>query len=283
MASWEIGLHDKSTGKKLIIKTDGSAVTEDRVYILPDTGGNLLTQEHLANPANFPAAFKDAIKGEKGTGISSITWISTTDISNQQGKPGATDTYRILFSDGTASQFTVTNGQTTAAIDSMVNAAVATLVGSAPASLDTLQELAAAIGNNSDFYNTIIQALAQKADTSSIYTKSQIDTFVAGLKTVPQVSKSAAYTLALTDGGSSIDTTAQVNIPLSTTANFPIGAIITVTNMSASTINITPVAGVTLRQAGTTNTGARTLAAYGLSTLRKVATDTWLIAGAGVQ
>ena len=38
----------------------------------------------------------------------------------------------------------------------------------------------------------------------------------------------------------------------------------------------------TLRLAGTATTGARTLAGYGMCTLRKVATTTWFAAGAGL-
>lgn len=283
MASWEIKLHDKTSGKNLIIKTDGSAINEDRTYILPDTGGNLLTQEHLADPANFPAAFLTAIRGTQGVGISGITWIATTDISNHQGVAGATDTYRIGLSDGSSSQFTVTNGQTVGALDTMINSALSALVGSAPASLNTLQELAAAINNNADFYNTIIQAIALKADAGTVYTKTQVDAFVASLKTIPQISKSVAYTLALSDGGNGIDTSAGIVIPLASAVNFPIGAIITITNMSAADITIIPTVGVTLRQAGTTNVGDRAMSSYGVCTLRKVATDTWIVAGAGVK
>lgn len=102
------------------------------------------------------------------------------------------------------------------------------------------------------------------------------------LKTSQNI-KSTAYTLALTDRGKSIDTTAGVTVPLNTSVAFPIGSVITITNTSASAIPITQTSGVTLRQAGTTNTGNRTLAAYGMATLRKVATDTWFIGGAGVS
>ena len=62
---------------------------------------------------------------------------------------------------------------------------------------------------------------------------------------------------------------------------FPIGAAITIFNNSASnqTISITTD---TLRQAGTANTGSRTLAQYGLATIVKVTSTVWVISGAGV-
>lgn len=47
-------------------------------------------------------------------------------------------------------------------------AAVAALVGSSPAALDTLQELGAALGNDPHFATTIVNALAGKATTGDL-------------------------------------------------------------------------------------------------------------------
>jgi len=101
------------------------------------------------------------------------------------------------------------------------------------------------------------------------------------LRDVPPVAKTAAYTLALTDRGQGLDTTAGITIPANAAVAFPTGATVLVTNTSASTISITPAAGVTLRLGGTTKAGARTLAGYGVATLRKIGVDTWIIVGAG--
>jgi hypothetical protein len=49
-------------------------------------------------------------------------------------------------------------------------------------------------------------------------------------------------------------------------------------NNSASTQSVS-ITTDTLRQAGTTNTGTRTLAAYGVATLIKVASTVWVISG----
>jgi hypothetical protein len=61
-----------------------------------------------------------------------------------------------------------------------------------------------------------------------------------------------------------------------------VGTAIVVFNNSGSnqTISITTD---TLRQAGTANTGSRTLAQYGLVTCVKVASTTWVISGAGLS
>jgi hypothetical protein len=100
-----------------------------------------------------------------------------------------------------------------------------------------------------------------------------------GYKGLPQNSQTSSYTLALADIGKHISiTTGGVVIPANGTVAFPIGATIVVFNNSGSnqTISITTD---TLRQAGTANTGSRTLAQYGLATCVKVTATTWVVSG----
>ena len=58
----------------------------------------------------------------------------------------------------------------TYATKAYVDTATANLVDSAPATLDTLNELAAALGDDANFSTTITNSLANKADTSSLAT-----------------------------------------------------------------------------------------------------------------
>ena len=104
-----------------------------------------------------------------------------------------------------------------------------------------------------------------------------------GYKGIPQNARTSAYTLALSDQGKHISiTTGGVTIPANGSVAFPVGTTIVVYNNSGSnqTISITTD---TLRQAGTSATGSRTLAQYGLATLVKVSSTTWVISGAGVS
>lgn len=104
-----------------------------------------------------------------------------------------------------------------------------------------------------------------------------------GYKGLPQNSQTASYTLALSDMGKHISiTTGGVVIPANASVAFPIGSAIVIYNNSGSnqTISITTD---TLRQAGTANTGSRTLAQYGLCTVTKVAATVWVISGAGIS
>jgi len=100
-----------------------------------------------------------------------------------------------------------------------------------------------------------------------------------GYKGLPVTSKTASYTLALADAGTMISTTTGgVVIPANASVAFPIGASIVIYNNSnaGQTLSITTD---TLRQAGTASTGTRTIAAYGVCTVIKVASTTWVVSG----
>lgn len=103
-----------------------------------------------------------------------------------------------------------------------------------------------------------------------------------GYRGAPQNAQTAAYQLALTDNGKHISiTTGGITIPANSAAAFPIGATVVIYNNSGSSQTIA-ITTDTLRQAGTTNTGTRTLANYGLATCVKVASTVWAITGAGL-
>jgi hypothetical protein len=104
-----------------------------------------------------------------------------------------------------------------------------------------------------------------------------------GYKGLPQNSQTASYTLVLADMGKHISiTTGGIVIPANGTTAFPVGTTIIVYNNSGSSQLVT-ISTDTLRQAGTSNTGTRNLAGYGLATLVKVGTTVWVISGAGVS
>lgn len=105
-----------------------------------------------------------------------------------------------------------------------------------------------------------------------------------GYKDIPQNVQNGAYQFALTDRGEHVYHTAAgahvYTIPTHATTAFPIGATITcVAGAASGNVTITPAGGVTLRQGGTTNVGARVLAANGMCTMLQVAQDEWFIKG----
>jgi hypothetical protein len=128
--------------------------------------------------------------------------------------------------------------------------------------------------------NTDITALDQDVTITATGT---IAADSIGFRGLPQNSQTGAYTLALSDAGKHISiTTGGVVIPANGSVAFPVGSTMVIFNNSGSnqTISITTD---TLRQAGTANTGSRTLAQYGLVTCVKVASTTWVISGAGLS
>lgn len=101
-----------------------------------------------------------------------------------------------------------------------------------------------------------------------------------GYKGLPQNSRTASYTLALSDMGKHISiTTGGVVIPDNGTLSFPIGATVVIYNNSSSTQTISILPTDTLRLAGTASTGTRTLAQRGLATCVKVEAGTWVVSG----
>lgn len=128
--------------------------------------------------------------------------------------------------------------------------------------------------------NTDITALDQDVTITATGT---IAANSLGYRGLPQNSQTASYTLALADAGKHISiTTGGVVIPANSSIAFPVGTAIVVFNNSGTSQNIS-ITTDTLRQAGTANTGTRTLAQYGLATCVKVASTTWVISGAGVS
>lgn len=120
--------------------------------------------------------------------------------------------------------------------------------------------------------------ILQTTGTSADFPMSQA-AITNAIAKIPSVPKSAAYTVVAADKGKSIDTTAHVTIPASV---FAVGDVIVVTNTSTTNSKITPASGVTIRLAGSASTGARTLAGYGVATLRMASNNVWFASGAGL-
>jgi hypothetical protein len=124
-----------------------------------------------------------------------------------------------------------------------------------------------------------------KLDVIQTFTAAQ--TFTGGisdgsgsLRTLPQNSKTSAYTLLATDTGKHINiTTGGVTVP---SAVFSPGDIVTIFNNSGTSQSIVQGASTTLRLAGSATTGTRTLAQYGVATVLCVASNTFVVSGGGL-
>jgi hypothetical protein len=100
------------------------------------------------------------------------------------------------------------------------------------------------------------------------------------VRQLPINNQTSAYVLVASDAGKTISiTTGGVTV---NTGIFSAGDNITIYNNSGSSQTITQGT-ATIRQAGTANTGNRTLAQYGVCTLLCVASGTFVISGAGLS
>lgn len=98
--------------------------------------------------------------------------------------------------------------------------------------------------------------------------------------TITANTQTASYVLVLTDAGKAVEmNVASANtltVPPNSSVAFPVGTVLEVHQYGAGQTTVTPGSGVTLRAHG----GAlKTAAQYAVVSLRKRATDEWVVAG----
>ena len=160
---------------------------------------------------------------------------------------------------------------TTPVISSISNTGTITL----PTSTDTL------VGR------TTTDTLTNKTVNISSNTFTVDGTDAVGFLNTPVLSKSADYTLVLTDSGKTIfhpssDTNNRTfTIPANSSVAYPIGSVVTFTNLSTNDLTIA-ITTDTMYLANDGSTGSRTLAQYGIASAVKLESTTWLISGNGL-
>jgi hypothetical protein len=159
--------------------------------------------------------------------------------------------------------------------------------------------------SNIEFYNTVTgannQSLGMVLDASqkltvtgniagaNISTTGNIsgntNGYTIGYLNIPQVAASNT-TIALSDAGKHYYSTSAGNftltIPNNASASFATGTAISIVVQSAGNVLVNAVSGVNLYMAGNSTAANRVVSNYGMATLLKVATDTWMINGTGV-
>jgi hypothetical protein len=124
-------------------------------------------------------------------------------------------------------------------------------------------------------------AITLNGSTGISVTTGTVSDQIGDLRDVPINNQTSAYILAASDEGKTVSiTTGGVTVNANILAA---GAIVSIYNNSGSNQTITQGATVTMRQAGTANTGNRTLAQYGVCTVLCVASNTFVISGAGIS
>ena len=160
-----------------------------------DLNGKITT---VSGRVNTISGAVDNINGSLGT------YATKTELKNYLPLSGGTLTGRLNANQGvamsgkTASDLLNGAGSTTA-VSSIVSSAATTVRGSAPAGLDTLGEIAASIGNSTNFSGAMDTKLAAKVDKAD-----QLATVVTGVNTAATYSANSVsirHTRKQLDGG----------------------------------------------------------------------------------
>jgi hypothetical protein len=172
-------------------------------------------------------------------------------------------------------------------------AQVNAVIASAPAALDTLEELAAALGDDANFATTVTNSLSEKAPiadptfTGTVTVSASGVAFSDGTQTkagVPSIStisqKTGSYTLSsLAERDSVIEigssTAATLTIPTDSAVNYPVGTSIDVIQTGSGQVTIVGASGVTVNS----TPGLKIRTQWSTITLLKRAADTWLAFG----
>ena len=142
-------------------------------------------------------------------------------------------------------------------------ARVNAVIAAAPAALDTLDELAAALGDDANYATTVTTALAGKVPSAT-----------------PISQKTASYTLSsINEKDSMIEMNSPepttVTIPTDAAVAFPIGTSLDVLRVGAGAVTVEEGAGVTVNA----TPGRKLRAQWSSATLIKRAANTWVLVG----
>ncbi|UQT02057.1 hypothetical protein SEA_CHADMASTERC_40 [Gordonia phage ChadMasterC] len=203
------------------------------------------------------------------TNLASTTAVNLDGTANIT--PGVTGTLPVA--NGGTGGATQAAAQTALGLDPLfaakANTSDMTTALAAKANTSDMTTALAAKANTSD----VTTALAAKADAAAV------DAAIAAAQRAIASAQSAAYTLALADASKAVEVTSatgvNVTVPPNSAVAFPVGTLIEVAQTGAGQLTLVAGAGVTLRTASSLTTRAQ----WSTVTLRKRATDEWIVAG----
>ena len=219
------------------------------------------------DPAKWDAQDADFASALNDLPLAGTVPKFTTDITDTTARPGSICYYagivyvRVIEPETGLQWWLDVSGivdSSTFATTGYVDTKIATVIGSAGTALDTLGELAAALGNDANFAATIATQLGQKASVSQI-------AGLAPLSSPALTGTPTAPTAATSDNSTQIATTAYVNNKVTAISSGVVSV-----NGSSGTVTLT----TDNISEGSSNrywTNARTIA----STLTGFASQTW--------
>jgi trimeric autotransporter adhesin len=264
-ASWQAtNAADPTNASKVLIATNGT------------------TDVQLVSGINGTGTYLPLSFWTNGTGQFVINTSGALGIG-----PTATASYgtagQVLVSGGSAAQPSWTNTVSAATTFSTSITSSILYGGTTSSSTLTLQSTSGAGSTDSIVFkvgNAGAVTAMTISTTGAVSTASTISDSIGNVRTIVQNSQTSSYTLVATDNGKHISiTTGGVTVPASV---FSAGQNIVIFNNSSSTQTITQGSSVTMTLAGSTTTGNRSLASYGVATVLCTASNTFVITGQGL-
>jgi hypothetical protein len=270
------GTHWKQvpSGNAFISLTGGGGITVNQ-----STGAIVLGSSATPNATTSTIVSRDSLGNFAANVITAnLTGIVTGSVSGNAGSvTNGVYTTGNQSIDGTKTFTSTINGTIT-------NANLATTATYAQ-SFNTSTLVANAV--------TAVQAgtvttAAQPAITSvgtltSLSVSGSISDGIGNVRSIAIRNTATSYVLTAADNGQMVSiTTGSVTVNTGVFAS-PFGQTVSVYNNAVTSMSILAGAGVTLRLAGTLSTGTRTLARYGVATMICVASNTFVVSGAGLS
>ena len=252
------------TGTVVLPSTTSIAdVSATEISYLNNVTGNIQTQlNNLGTADSTHAALTLNVHGIANTALLATTAdvAAVTKTTLGLGNVDNTADTAKPVSTSQASAIATAKAEAIADATSQVNA----LLTGAPAALNTLDELAAALGDDANFAASVTTNLGLKVDSLT-----------------PISQKTASYTLSsLTERDDLIEMSSAsaltLTIPTDATLNFPIGTSIDILQTGAGQVTIAPVSGTVTVNA---TPGLKLRTTWSSATLFKRAANTWVVFG----
>lgn len=301
-----------------LVYTNNSALTDERV----PTNGSVSTEKLASSAVTSAKIADDAVTSSKildsavtsakiaantivNSDINSAAAIDqskvadlTSDLAAKLSTATAASTYAPLASPAltgtpTAPTAAAATDSTQVATTAFVRAEVAALVNSAGSTLDTLGEIATALGNDANLSTTLTNSIALKAPLASPTFTGTVTVAAAGVaftdgtqtkegvpSRTPIISKTDSYTLTSTSERDSlieVDSASgtTITIPLNSAVAYPVGTTLDILQTGTGQVTIAGDSGVTVNS----TPGLKLRTRWSSCTLFKRATDSWVVFG----
>ena len=190
-------------------------------------------------------------------GFTTITGQTVTGTVGQfgtvTGNTGGFTTVTGATVTGTAGQFGTVTGNT---------AGFTTITGQTVTG--TTGQFGTVTGNTAGFTTVTGTTVTGTTGAFTTVTGQTVNDSIGSVRDIPQNSQTGSYVLVAGDAGKHVFTTAGVTVP---SGVFSVGEAVSIYNNTTGDLTITQGTNVTLRQAGASGTGDRTLAQRGLATV----------------